>query len=180
MIPSVLLDEEETIRINSFRWVGSNLRIRLTVLSGKTRWILTCTDASSWQIRDRVTDGFSVSEDHPALWPTQFATYTTYFAGKPSNPHRAVCDLLSVAPSTSEVLRFRPDFLAELLASGCGSLGSLPVPAIRLWAPILERHGVELYHLGSDESETTDVSSALLFGDESFVVAKQFDAAKQE
>lgn len=180
MIPSVLLDEEETIRINSFSWVGSNLSIGVTLLSDKTRWIITCTDASSWQIRDRVTDGFSVSEDHPVLWPTQFATHTTYFAGKPSNPHQAVCELLSGTPRTSEVFGFRPDSLAELLASGCGSLGPLPVPAIRLWAPILERHGVELYHLGSDESETTDVSSALLFGDESFVVAKQFDAIKQE
>jgi hypothetical protein len=139
VIPSVLLDEEEKIRINSFSWVGPNLRIRLTLLSDKTRWILTCIGASSWQIQDRVTDGFSVSEDNPVLWPTQFATYTTYFAGKPSNPHQAVCDLLSVTPRTSEVFRFRPDFLAELLASGCGSLGSLPVPAIRLWAPILER-----------------------------------------
>lgn len=180
MIPSVLLDEEETIRISSFSWAGSNLCLGLTLLSDKTRWILTCTDVSSWQIHDRLTDGFSISEDDPVLWPTQFATYTTYFAGKPSNPHRAVCELLSGTPRTSEVFRFSPDFLAELLASGCGSLGPLPVPAIRLWAPILERYGVELYHLGSDESETTDVSSALLFGNDSFVVGKQFDAAKQE
>ncbi|MGJ5816532.1 hypothetical protein [Paludibaculum fermentans] len=179
VIPSVLLDEEETIKINSFTWVGSSLRIRLTLLSDKSRWIITCAGASSWRIQDRVTDGFSVSEDDPVLWLTQFATYMTYFAGKPSNPHRAVCDLLSVTPRTSEVFRFRPDFLADLLSTGCGSLGLLPVPAIRLLAPILKSHGVELYHLGPDESETTDVSFALLFGHDSFVIAKQFDAAKQ-
>jgi hypothetical protein len=42
-----------------------------------------------------------------------------------------------------------------------------------------EENGVELYHLGDDESETTVVSSALLFGNGSFIIAEQFNAERR-
>jgi hypothetical protein len=73
------------------------------------------------------------------------------------------------------MLRRKPNQLAELLATGNGSLGSLPLPAIREFQPILQKHGVHLYHLGNDESEATVITSALLFGNYSYVVAESFD-----
>ena len=87
-----------------------------------------------------------------------------------------MCDLLSAVPRTAGVFAISAISLAELLATGSGSLGSLPDPAIRVCQQILKRHGMDLYHLGSDESETTVVRTALLFGSGSFVIAEQFRA----
>jgi hypothetical protein len=175
-----LLNTDTDIAIEAVSWTNSTLRLSMKVVHDSTRWLVTCAGASDWRIQDRWTEGLILSEDDPVLWRSQFAIYTTYFAGKPSEAHRAACDLLSIIPKSARVLDVRPNALADLLATGCGSLGSLPVPAIHLLKPVLQTHGVDLYYLGSDESNTTALRSALLFGDGSFVVAEQFHAELQD
>lgn len=133
---------------------------------------------SDWRIQDRMTAGLRISEDDPVLWRSQFAIYSTYFAGTPRNPYRAASDLLSAVPATARALRVQPNELADLLALGSGSLGSLPIPVIRICQPILKRHGVEAYPLGPDESDAATVGTVLLFGDGSFVIAERFHGAE--
>jgi hypothetical protein len=180
VIPECLLDHDETIEVESASWAGSDLLLSLKCVSDAARWVVTCKGVSGWCIRDRIAEGVRVTEDDPVLWRSQFATYTVYFAGKPNDPYRAACDLLSAIPKTAGVLDMLPNRLADLLATGAGSIGSLPIPAIRVCDPILKRHGVEIYHLGTDESDTTVVSTALWFGNASFVIAEQFHAERQE
>jgi hypothetical protein len=179
VIPACLLNEDECIEIEGVSWADSDLSLRLRLFSDSSRWLVTCVGTSAWRIEDRVADGLCVEQDDPILWRSQFATYSTYFAGKPDNPHLAACDVLSAIPSTAGVLSLAPSALADLLATGSGSLGSLPVPAIRVCQPILKEHGVELYHLGGDESEMTTVSSVLKFGNGSYIIAERFNATLQ-
>jgi hypothetical protein len=68
VIPESLLDDDETIEIESVSWAESNLRLSLKFLSDDTRWLITCTGASSWRIQDRIAGGLQLSEDDPVLW----------------------------------------------------------------------------------------------------------------
>ena len=68
-----------------------------------------------------------------------------------------------------------PHTLSNLLASGNGSLGPLPVPAIRILKTVLGPHNVEVYQAGYDQSEVGGDFSALSFGD-SYVIAERFVA----
>lgn len=180
MIPECLLDDDVAIEVASATWAETSLLLVLNSVADATRWLVTCKGVSQWCICDRFFEGLRVTEDDPVLWRSQFAMYTTYFAGKPNDPHRAACDLLGAIPKRAGVLDMPPNRLADLLATGAGSLGSLPVPAIRLCEPLMKKHGVELYHLGIDESDTTVVSTALLFGNASFVIAEHFEAERQD
>lgn len=180
VIPACLLDDDAHIEIESVSWAESILLLDLTLVSDGSRWRVTCPGVSAWRIQDRVSKGVRIAdEDDPVLWQSQLAIYTTYFTGKPADPYRAACELLSAIPRIAGVLDLAPNRLAALLASGNGSLGSLPVPAIRLCEPILKAHGVHLYHLGVDESETTTICSALQFGSGSYIIAAQFSAERR-
>jgi hypothetical protein len=178
VIPECLFDDEASIEIESVRWAPSELLLNLKLVDDDSRWVITCSAASAWRLQDRFTEGLSIREDDPILWQSQFAVYNLYFMGVSSDPYRAACDLLTAVPRDSGVLRSTPNALAKLLASGNGSLGWLPVPAIRICEPILKRHGVDVYHLGSDESETTAISHVLLFGNSSYVIAENFSAER--
>ena len=175
MVPDCLLDEDAEIKIESVTWAGSNLILNLKVLSDDSWWLLSCQGVSDWRIQDKVVQGLSLRDDDPVLWKSQFAIYTAYFNGKPADPYRAACGVLSALPRRSGVLDWEPNRLAHLLASGNGCFGPLPVPAIRVCQPILELHDVDLYHLGVDESETGAVSSVLYLGQNSYVIAEQFN-----
>lgn len=153
VLPECLLDEDAEIEIEKVSWAESSLRLDLRLLSDASQWRVTCIGASAWRIQDRWAEGLRILDDDPVLWQSQFAIYTTYFRGKPANPHRAACDVLSAIPRGAGVLEMAPNQLADLLATGNGSLGSLPIPAIRLCQPILKAHAVDLYHLGLDDSE---------------------------
>ena len=179
MIPECLLDTDAALEIESVAFAQSDVLLELRLLSDKSRWLVNCRGASVWRIQDRFTEGLEVLEDGPVLWQSQFAIYTVYFSGKPGDPYHAACDVLSAIPRMAGILEWAPNRLADLLATGNGSLGSLPVPAIRLCQPILKAHGVELYHLGVDESETAVINTALRFGRSSYIIAEQFDATRQ-
>jgi len=179
VLPECLCDDDSEIRVERISWTDTAILLQLTVLADDSRWRLTCQGPSAWRFQGRIAEGLAVTDDDPILWQTQFAIHTTYFSGKPADPGRAACDLLSPMPREVGVLRWSPNALADLLATGNGSLGSLPVPAIRLCKPILTAHGIELYYLGNDESETTVIRSALVFGTGSYVIAERFNAERQ-
>jgi hypothetical protein len=180
VIPEFLLDEDTEGRIESAAWVDSDLMLGLTLLSDESRWQITCAGVTNWRLEDRFIQGLRLSDDDPVLWESQFAIYTTYFAGKPSNAHRAACAVLSAIPRRSGVFRMlTPTQIADLLNTGNASLGALPVPVIRKCQSILKEHGVEVYDLRSDQSEATKILRALIFGDRSYVIAEQFDAQRR-
>jgi hypothetical protein len=87
--------------------------------------------------------------------------------------------LSAIPPFSGVFMMLTPTRIADLLNTGNGSLGALPVPVIRKCQSILKEHGVEVYHLGSDQSEAAKITRALFFGNRSYVIAEQFRAERQ-
>ena len=179
MIPEFLLDEDCEIVLDGVTWRGKNdLILNLRVLEDGSRWVATCVDTQDWLLRDRFSEGLGLRLDDPLLWRWTFAIYTTYFFGKASDPYRAAADVLNAVPSGSGALQMGRFELGQLLETGSGSFGPLPVPAIKRIQAALTSHNIEVYPLGNDESEVSEEYHSLWFG-LSYVVAQRFLVERQ-
>jgi hypothetical protein len=70
-----------------------------------------------------------------------------------------------------------PNTLADVLRSGNGGFGGLPISLIDTLRTTLKRHGVDVYELSKSWRRYDRQFKALLFGN-SHVVAERFDAER--
>lgn len=172
MIPDLFFDDDTQAAIQSVTWVEDCLLVGVRLLDDDSEWTIICKEPLRWRMEERHFSGLRLLFDAPVLWPVNFAGCSTYFKGTPKEPHRAACDVLSAIPD----LMRTPNALADLLSTGNGSLGHLPLPAARLCESVLGQYGIEVYSLPSSPQVRTREASALYISEYSYIVAERFDA----
>jgi hypothetical protein len=175
VIPECLAGDESEILIEGLSWnEAGDLVLRVRLINEESRWAVCCIQPKTWRIHERFTEGLALIEDDPVLWPWQYAVHSTYFIGRPVDAYRAACRVLSAMPDGDHSLGIRPETLADLLQTGNGCLGQLPVPAFRIVESTLSAFDVRVYQPGDDLSAVDRKYYALMFGDDSYVVAQEF------
>jgi hypothetical protein len=155
-----------------------------TVTTGDT-FIVRCIGVEDHRISVGLFNRLILAEEHPVLWNYNEQFRQVYFKGTPENVDGLMLELNQlygqhygeVRHLAQDINRMAP--LETILKRGTGLLGEMARPMAEKVKALLERYGLEVNLLDSEQEEPP-FDYVLLVMDDSYVIAQMFSADLME
>ena len=140
-------------------------------------YVIRCIGVREHQISVGMFNSIRFLDTHPLLHQYNEDAVGVMFRGKVDNPNELILDIFQAYASTFGAWRHIPDYLnmaeplIDLVSSGGGLLGQMPMSLATRMKKVLEHHKLET-NLVEAKQDTPPVKVLLM--DESYVVAMDF------
>lgn len=139
-------------------------------------YIVRCLGVQEHRISLGIFHRLVYVDDHPLLWNFNSIYRQIYFRGTPENVDSLMLDLQQLYGQhyglfrslADDINRTRP--LGSLLTAGYGLLGEMPAPMAERIKTVLERYGLTVDLVDSDDHEEPPMQFKLLVLDDSYFV----------
>ena len=148
-------------------------------LRDKSRYIVRAVGVQEHRVSMGIFGQVQILDSHPLLYQYNAPPVGLFFRGQPESPQELLLDLIQAYSGVMQEWRHIPTYLnmqqplVELVRSGGGLLGEMPVPLADGLERVLQHHGLETHRVAGEQSGEQPTMKLMLL-DDAYVVAMDF------